>query len=183
MANVQYNKRKDSKLGHDSLYNLQELVYHLNSYVHDIKTTSDLQIVLGCPDIFQEYDRLLQLKYIDPIPLYYDTTFCLGDFYVSTLAFQHIMFKESPVIALGFMVHKRKFQKCHEQFLEVIKGKILQLGKKTVPIVTDREVGIVDAITNTFTKCSITYMLESHIKIFKILAVKTRCNSKRFVMV
>ena len=147
VANAQYNKRKDRKLGHDSLYNLHELVYHLDSYVHEIKTTPDLQIVLGCPDIFQEYDRLLQLKNIDPIPLYYDTTFCLGDFYVSTLASQHIMFEESPVIALGFMVHERKFQKCHEQFLEVIKEKIPRLGKKTVPIVTDREVGIVNAIT------------------------------------
>ena len=63
------------------------------------------------------------------------------------MAFQNILFDESPVIALGFMVDERKFQKGHEQFLEVIKEKVPQLGKKTVPIVTDREVGIVNTIT------------------------------------
>ena len=145
VENAQYNIRKDRKLGHDSLYNLHELVYHLDSYIHEIKTTPDLQVVIGYTHIFQEFDRLLQLKTSDPIPLYYDTTFCLGDFYVSTLAFQHIMFEENPVIPLAFMVHERKFQKCHEQFLEVIKEKIPRLERKSVPIITDREAGIVNA--------------------------------------
>ena len=53
VANAQYNKRKDRTLGRDSLFNLNEPVYHLDSYVHEIKTPPDLQIVLGCPDIFQ----------------------------------------------------------------------------------------------------------------------------------
>ena len=150
VENAQYNSRKNKKFGHDSLYNLHELVYHLESYIHEIKTVPDLQVVIGYTDIFQEFDRLLQLKTNDPIPLYYDTTFCLGDFYVSTLAFQHIMFEENPVIPLAFMVHERKFQKCHEQFFEIIKEKIPRLGRKAIPIITDREAGIVNAIENVF---------------------------------
>ena len=137
-------------MGHDSLYNLHELVYHLESYIHEIKTVPDLQVIVGYTDIFEEFDRLLQLKTSDPIPLYYDTTFCLGDFYVSTLAFQHVMFDENPVIPLAFMVHERKFQKCHEQFFEVIKDKIPRLGRKRVAIITDREAGIVNAIEKVF---------------------------------
>ena len=90
VKNIQFNSRKDRRLGHDSLYNLHELMYHIDSYIHEIKTAPDLQVIVGYKDIFEEYDRLLQLKTEDPIPLYYDTTFCLGDFYVSTLAFQHI---------------------------------------------------------------------------------------------
>ena len=139
VENAQYNSRKNKKFGHDSLYNLHELVYHLESYIHEIKTVPDLQVVIGYTDIFQEFDRLLQLKTNDPIPLYYDTTFCLGDFYVSTLAFQHIMFEENPVIPLAFMVHERKFQKCHEQFFEIIKEKIPRLGRKAIPLYIDSE--------------------------------------------
>ena len=146
VENTQYNIRKDRKLGHDSLYNLHELVYHLDSYIHEIKTTPDLHVIVGHTDIFEEFDRLLQLKTNDPLSLYYDTTFCLGDFYVSTLAFQHIMFDENPVFPLAFMIHERKFQKCHEQFLDVLKEKIPRLGRKPVPIITDREAGIVNAI-------------------------------------
>ena len=122
-------------------------MYHIDSYIYEIKTAPDLQVIVGYKDIFEEYDRLLQLKTEDPIPLYYDTTFCLGDFYVSTLAFQHIMFEESPVMPLAFMVHERKFQKCHEQFLDLVKTKIPRLEKKNVPIITDREAGIVNAFT------------------------------------
>ena len=112
--------RKDKKKGHNSLYNLHELVYNLDSYINKIKTVPDLQVVVGYTDIFQEFDRLLQLKTSDPIPLYYDTTFSFGDFYVSTLAFEHIMFEKNPVIQLAFMVHVRKFKTYHEQFFEVI---------------------------------------------------------------
>ena len=147
VKNVQFNNRKERKLGHDSLYNLHELMYNLDSYIHEIKTGPDLQVIIGYKDIFEEYGRLLQLKTDDPIPLYYDTTFCLGDFYVSTLEFQHVMFEEKPVIPLAFMVHERKFQKCHEQFLDLIKEKIPNLERKNVPIVTDRETGIVNAFT------------------------------------
>ena len=57
------------------------------------------------------------------------------------------MFEESAVMPLAFMVHERKFQKCHEQFLDLVKTKIPRLEKKNVPIITDREAGIVNAFT------------------------------------
>jgi len=41
--------------------------------------------------------------------LSYDTTFQLGDFYVSVLCFRHTLFKEAPVIPAAFLVHERKF--------------------------------------------------------------------------
>ena len=110
--------------------------------------------------------------------VYYDTTFCLGDFYVSTLAFQHIMFKDKKgkrkvqgvpqsqtaalprpqeeevkswalPIPVAFMVHERKFQKCNEEFIEIIKTKVPKLSNKAVCVITDRETGIV----NAFEKC------------------------------
>ena len=101
-------------------------------------------VVIGSTDIFLEFDRLLQLILINPITLYYNTIFCLGDFYVSTLAFQHIMFEENPVILLAPMVHEHKFQKCHDQLFEIIIDRIPRLGRKAIPIITDREAGTVN---------------------------------------
>ena len=43
------------------------------------------------------------------------------------------------------MIHERKFQKCHEQFIDLIKTKIPKLNSKHVCIVTDREVSIINA--------------------------------------
>ena len=54
------------------------------------------------------------------------------------------MFEENPVILLASMVHERKFQKCHEQFFEIIIDKIPRLGRKATPIITDMEVVIVN---------------------------------------
>jgi hypothetical protein len=42
--------------------------------------------------------------------LFYDTTFYLGDVYVSTMAMQHPMFEEKPVIPIAFMCNERKYQ-------------------------------------------------------------------------
>ena len=42
-----------------------------------------------------------------PVILHYDTVFNMGDFYLSTLVFRHIMFKKSPVIPVAFIIHSR----------------------------------------------------------------------------
>ena len=76
--------------------------------------------------------------------LAYDTTFQLGEFYVSPLLFRHIYFYGSPIIPLAFLIHDRKFQVSHEKLFTKISGKIPKLEKK-VPIIIDREKGINNA--------------------------------------
>ena len=60
------------------------------------------------------------------------------------------MFNESPVIPVAFLIHDRKFQKLHERFFEQFVEQIPNLGKESVKIVTDREVGITNALQNVF---------------------------------
>ena len=147
IKNIQARIRKENKLSHDSLYALHLLVDHLENYILSIKTTPDLEVIVGSNDIFEEFKRVLMLK-DETVSVYYDTTFCLGDFYYSTLSFQHLMFKEKTVIPIAFMIHERKFQKCHEQLIDVIKSKIPKLNSKHVCIITHREVGIINAFKN-----------------------------------
>ena len=66
--------------------------------------------------LFEEFDRLLLTDSPPPQLLSYDTTFKLGDFYLSTLAFCHILLTQSPVIPLCFLIHDRKFQSSHDVF-------------------------------------------------------------------
>lgn len=46
------------------------------------------------------------------------------------------------------MLHERKFQKCHESFIEILKDKILKLKEKLLNIIMDREQGILNAFEN-----------------------------------
>ncbi len=49
----------------------------------------------------------------------YDTTFQLGDFYVSTLLFKNVLFQKSPVMPALFMIHEKKLKSCHEELMKV----------------------------------------------------------------
>lgn len=92
-------------------------------------SSSDLEVIVGSSEFFEELNKLLQLK-DHLVTIFYDTIFNLGDFYVSTVAIQHPMFKETPVLPIAFMLHERKFQSCHEHFIEELKKKITKLSEK-----------------------------------------------------
>lgn len=62
-------------------------------------------------------------------------TFFLGDFYVSTLAFQHIMFKEKSYIPKAQMSEMSE----NKILLIWLKVKFQNFQNKNVCIITDRE--------------------------------------------
>ena len=144
VLNAQHKERQRFRLTHDGIYNLHELAYDLGSFVKTITTYPDLVLVCGLDEFTQELDMLLELASEKPQLLSYDTTFQLGDFYVSPLLFRHTMFTESPVIPAMFLVHECKFQKAHEQFMQHVAEFVPSLikGKRMIPLVTDGEVGI-----------------------------------------
>ena len=81
-----------------------------------------------------------------PQLLSYDTTFQLGDFYVSTFCFRHTLFKEAPVIPAAFLIHERKFEAHHTELFEVCTKLVKSLKTTNHPIVTDEERGIINVI-------------------------------------
>ena len=50
--------------------------------------------ILGLKEIMEEMDRVLQLNEVGQL-LSYDTTFNLGDFYMSLPMFQNVIFKKT----------------------------------------------------------------------------------------
>ena len=94
-------------------------------------------------EILEEADRVLALK--APQLLSYDTTFQLGDFYVSPLIFRHTIFEEKPCIPAMFLIHERKYTETHWEMFRECMARIPALKKATCPIVTDKEQAISNA--------------------------------------
>ena len=84
-----------------------------------------------------------------PVPqlLSYDTTFQLGDFYLSTLAFRHTLFEGGPVLPVAFLLHERKLASCHEELFKVCSKLVPSLKSTKKPIVTDEEQAYVNVIS------------------------------------
>ena len=78
----------------------------------------------------------------------YDTKLKLGDFYISPLLFKHVLFVEAPVIPAAFLIRERKFPAAHEELMKFVSLIVPSLSKvkEPVPVVTDDEVGICQAI-------------------------------------
>lgn len=148
VANMQYRERQNNRLSHDALFNLHEIAYDLGWFVKKINTYPDLLVILGDDRMLNLLNNLIQVDSKLPQLLSYDTTFQLGDFYLSPLLFRHTLFSESPVIPAIFLLHERKFQKVHEEFMKYIADAVPKLvnGEITVPLVIDDEVGLFKAV-------------------------------------
>ena len=147
VQNVRMNELKSRRISHDALYNMHELAIDMPNFIHTIRTHPDLVCVCGHSAILEELDRVLLLDSSLPQLLSYDTTFQLGDFYVSILCFRHTLFKEAPVIPAAFLIHERKFEAHHTELFEMCSKLVKSLKTTNHPIVTDEERGIINAIT------------------------------------
>lgn len=52
----------------------------------------------------------------------YDTTFNLGDLYVSALIYRHPLCRNSPVVMLAVLIHHNRTAEVHKRFLQHIKA-------------------------------------------------------------
>ena len=134
------------RLSHNGLYNPHELAIDITEFIHSIHTHPDLVCICGHKAMFDEMDRVLLLDSPGAQLLSYDTTFQLGDFYVSVLSFEYVVFKENPVIPVAFMFDERNFQAVHEDFFEIYCKLSPAISKTQKPIVTDEERSIVNAV-------------------------------------
>lgn len=146
IENLRNKQLVERRITHDSLYNLHEIAIDLPEFVHKIETHPNMVCVCGLKSILDELEKLLPIQSPSPQIMSYDTTFQLGDFYISVFAFRHTLFKESPVIPAAFLVHERKFQECHKELLNELLKHAPSLNQSKYPIVTDEEKGIVNAV-------------------------------------
>ena len=156
VKNARSQVLQNQRLSHDSLYNMHELALYLPNFFHLIQTYPDLVYVCGQTELLDELDKTLMVPSLSPQLMSYDTTFQLGDFYLSTLAFRHTIFHESPVIPACFLLHERKFLSSHEELFKVACKLVPSLSHTSCPIVTDEEQSFVSLLSQ--------YMQSPHLR-------------------
>lgn len=83
--------------------------------------------------------------------LSYDTTFNIGDFYVSILVFRQVLFQGGVTIPAAFIIHDRKCSDVHDRFWRKLIQLVPNLKKNCPVIVTDRESALSNAIKSYIT--------------------------------
>ena len=98
VKNITTSVKSEKKLSKDEIYNLILLGYHLEGFVHEIKVFPDLVAILGLPEMLDVFNQLLDIDYTSfSVCMGYDTTFNLGDFYVTPLIFCHVLLRANQV--------------------------------------------------------------------------------------
>ena len=88
--------------------------------------------------------------------LSYDTTFEMGDFYVSVLTYRQNEFKETPVIPLMFIFHMERIEYVHSFFFSRVAELFPEIAEsKRIIIVTDDEKAITNAVFKTWPRISL----------------------------
>ncbi len=136
LRNLRYSHLKQMKISQDSSW----LHEDLPGFIFKITTFPDLLCICGLKELLTDFDRVLNIQSKCQL-LSYDTTFQLGDFYVSPLIF---LFQENPCIPL---IHERKFTETHQEMWRECCKQVPSLRTTEFPIVTDKEKSITNAIT------------------------------------
>ncbi|KZS10565.1 Uncharacterized protein APZ42_024881 [Daphnia magna] len=109
---------------------------------------------MACMDLemANEFRNLLDRDDLPEMIMEYDTTFNLGNYYVSWITFRFTEFMETeyspmPTIGLACLIHLKKLQSSHEYFWNMVKEEIPEIASsKKLLICTDQEAAIVNAI-------------------------------------
>jgi len=142
--------RNSTRLSSDAIYNLHDIAFD-SKFVKSIRTFPDLEVIIYDDATMAVFKSLLGGSDVPVVQLSYDTTFKLGDFYLSVLLFRETEFVENPVIPLAYLMHERKFQKTHEEFFRHVRDTCPEIeAASNVIFVTDQELAINQSIAATF---------------------------------
>lgn len=145
VKNAQAHARKKKRYTQDDLFNLVELTLDINDFTHRLFLVPELGVVLAHRGMLQELRSVLSTSGPQSQLLSYDTTYNLGDFYVSPLLFRHTLFEDAPVMPAAFLIHEKRTQFAHEIFMEFVAKEVPEI--KGAPLVTDGEGNIIKAIS------------------------------------
>lgn len=122
----------------------------LGEFVKQIQVFPSLQVLLADTSVLEFAKLILKESwYNDSLPqlLNYDTTFNLGDTYVSVLIMRNIFMEKDPLFPVVYLLHDFKTEEAHKYLWRFAWDK-LEMAKycEKIPVATDREKAIVNAI-------------------------------------
>lgn len=153
VANTIARERKRNLLSNDDIYGLYLLNEEIPDFVHLMQLIPNFAVVLFRENMINLF---LSVHHLPEVVLHYDTTFNIGDFYLSILVYKHPIFEHGRTIPLAYLMHHKKVYDVHRLFFETLKQ---HLTVKTfdLKIVTDREAAIVKAIKTVLPECRLFF--------------------------
>ena len=115
VQNVREKVKNEARLSKDAIINIHGIALDDPGFVHLIITHPDLLIVFGQQEIINYANEIMSLR--DPNFYFsYDTTFTLGDFYLSILLVRNITFQTMPALPVLFLLHKKNLSSLPQNF-------------------------------------------------------------------
>jgi len=119
-------------------------------YVHVMQLKKEnFCTVVGLPAMLNDFSHLFSN---DTATVYYDTTFCMGDFCVSCLLYRNPVFVTKPVMPLLMLIHERRTTESHELLFQWFTNLT-----KVSSIVCDHEQSITNAVRKIFPDSTMVY--------------------------
>ena len=95
------SSKNTKRVSKDSVINVHGVAHDGPSFGHLIQTWSDLLIVFGLQEVIDLCNDILKCKDRNTY-FTYDTTFNLGDFYLSTALVRNVIFTSQPTLPCLF---------------------------------------------------------------------------------
>lgn len=152
VQNVKGNVERKLKLGPCSLYSTLEIAAEdQERFVQEIMVWPHVRIVLLHVDLVEVLSGLLNREDLDTVEVTLDTTFTMGDFYVTPFSFTETEFVNKPSIPVGFLIHETRDAEVHRALFDQIFKKIPHLGSaNNVYMMMDDEDALKAALRSTF---------------------------------
>ena len=116
--NVKHYVNNEKRITYDEIYNCHLIHNELN--VIKLITTAPYLIVIAVDDLLlREIKTMVEVSH-ENVLFSYDTTFNVGDFFVSPLLCRHSMFKSEAPIPVAFLYHDSKCEEVHLQLFNFI---------------------------------------------------------------
>ncbi|KAI9551096.1 hypothetical protein GHT06_001929 [Daphnia sinensis] len=146
VRNAQQVVRDRKRLSRDPICDLTEL-YYKTDFISDLLLFPTFICLCYHKPVMENFQNLIDRSDLPAMWLSYDTTFKMGDFYLSILAYRDTQFEQRPVTPLMHMLHERKWESSHDFFFKRFTEIVPQMtAVKKMAIATDEETAIVNSV-------------------------------------
>lgn len=147
--NILYSHNRLSHINQDEIFSVVELTQDLPNFFHLLSLIPSTRLYMATKESLDIAKLELSIYKSDRSHkqiLGYDTTYQLGDYYVSPLVMRKTNLDGEPLFPVIFHLHEKKDQLYHKEFFSFVTSSLDINPNDRIPIVTDREKAIVNAI-------------------------------------
>lgn len=128
-------------------------------------THNNMCVVVGLPQMIGDFKEVTH-GVAQPL-LYYDTTFCPGDFYVSAILYCSAVFEGAPVQPLLMLVHERSNTESHDLVMRWL-GKLCGLWNHIAHVCGGMSAGHHDCNTFCFLQQQLCTVVTTYWVMFQL---------------